>query len=215
DMKTEYFLNDPDDITRFEAEVRAKGLPVTYNVSINQAAYDKVTGPLAGMRGAAVTFMVVILILGAIVLALVSFLAVRERKYEVGVLRAMGMERGKVAAGMLAESVMIAAVCLAIGLLAGGAVAQPVADSILAGRVAEAEDEYGDGLNRALFVGGQAQIGDGAQGYVPESEIEVSLGAGVFAQIIVITICLAALSGAIGVAAITQYEPLKILRERT
>ncbi|MCL2060784.1 MAG: FtsX-like permease family protein, partial [Oscillospiraceae bacterium] len=128
DMKTVYFLKDPDDITRFEAEVRAKGLPVTYNVSINQAAYDKVTGPLAGMRGAAVTFMVVILILGAIVLALVSFLAVRERKYEVGVLRAMGMERGKVAAGMLAESVMIAAVCLAIGLLAGAAVAQPVAD---------------------------------------------------------------------------------------
>ena len=215
DMKTEYFLNDPDDITKFEAEVRAKGLPITYNVSINQAAYDKVTGPLAGMKGAAVTFMVVILVLGAIVLALISFLAVRERKYEVGVLRAMGMEKGKVAAGMLAEAVVIAALCLAVGLGAGSAVAQPVADGILAGRVAEAEEQAGPGMNRAIFAGGQAQIGDGTEGYTPESEIVVSLGADVIAQIIIITFALALMSGAIGVVVITQYEPLKILRERS
>ncbi|MCL2158947.1 MAG: hypothetical protein FWH48_06025, partial [Oscillospiraceae bacterium] len=91
DMKMEYFLKDPDDIGSFEAEVRSIGLPITYNVSINQAAYDKVTGPLSGMKGAALTFMIAILALGAIVLALLSFMAVRERKYEVGVLRAMGM----------------------------------------------------------------------------------------------------------------------------
>ena len=214
DMKTYYFLRDPDDINKFESEVRSKGLPITYNVSINQAAYDKVTGPLSGMKGAAVTFMVVILILGAIVLALISYLAVRERKYEVGVLRAMGMERGKVAAGILTEAITIALICLAVGLGAGNTLAQPVADGILAGRVADAEEQSGQGMNRALFVGGQAQIGDGSEGYTPESEIQVSLSAGVIAQIIIITLSLAALSGAIGIAAITRYEPLAILRER-
>jgi len=211
-IKTEYFLKNPDDIGLFEQEVRSKGLPVTYNVSINQAAYDKVTGPLSGMKGAVTTFMVVILILGAIVLALLSFMAVRERKYEVGVLRAMGMERGKVAFDILAEAVMIAALCLVIGCAVGSFMAQPIADGILETRVGEAEAV--PQRNVALFAGGQSQIGDGSSGYVPESEIQVRLGADVIVQIILITLALAALSGVIGVVVITQYEPLKILRER-
>ena len=216
DMKSYYFLKDPDKVRLFENEVRSKGLPVTYNVSINQAAYDKVTGPLSGMKGAAVTFMAVILILGAIVLALLSFMAVRERKYEVGVLRAMGMERGKVAFGILAETVMIAVLCLVIGIGAGSAVAQPIADNMLEGRVAvlEEEDAASGAGNKVLFAGGQMQTDDKAAGYVPESEIQVSLNLNVIAQIILITLGLSALSGVIGVIVITQYEPLKILRER-
>ena len=211
-MKFYYFLKDPDNARLFENEVRTKGLPVTYNVAINQAAYDKVAGPMSSMKNAVTTFMIVILILGAIVLALISFMAVRERKYEVGVLRAMGMERGKVAFGILTESVMIAAICLLVGLGVGNVMAQPIANNILAGKVAEVEAV--PEANKALFVGGQAQIGDGSEGYVPKSEIQVSLGADVIMQIIFITLALAALSGVIGVVVITQYEPLKILRER-
>ena len=211
-MTTEYFLKDPDDIAEFEAEVRAQGLPVTYGVSINQAAYDKVAGPMSGMKNAVTTFIIVVLILGAIVLALLSFMAVRERKYEVGVLRAMGMERGKVAFGILAESVMIAVVCLAIGLGAGSLVSQPIADGILAGKVAEVEAE--PERNVALFAGGQSQFGDGSSGYTPESEVQVGLSADTLVQIIILTLSLAAMSGIIGVVIITQYEPLKILRER-
>jgi len=217
DMKTYYFLNDPDNVRKYEDEVRSKGLPVTYNVAINQVAYDKVTGPLSGVRGATVTFMIVILILGAIVLAIISFMAVRERKYEVGVLRAMGMEKSKVAFGILAETMMVSVLCLAIGLGAGTAMAQPIADNMLAGRVtdAEAEAEVSGGGNKVLFAGGQMQTDDKAAGYVPESEINVSLSAAVILEIILITFALATLSGVICVVVITQYEPLKILRERS
>ena len=214
DMKMEYFLKDPDDIRDFEAEVRSIGLPVTYNVSINQAAYDKVTGPLSGVKGAAVTFMTVALILGAIVLALLSFMAVRERKYEVGVLRAMGMDKGKVAFGILAEAVIISAICLVIGLGAGSAMAQPIAAGMLGGRVAASETESGGGANKVLFAGGQMQTDDYAQGYEPESEIQVNLSTDIIAQIIIITLALTALSCVIGIVIIAQYEPLKILRER-
>ena len=211
DMKTYYFLKDPDTVRLFENEVRAIGLPITYNVAINQAAYDKVTGPLSGMQAAITTFMLVILLLGAVVLALISFMVVRERKYEVGVLRAMGMERSKVAIGIIAETLMIATICLLVGLTAGSLIAQPVADSMLASRVAEVEAV--PTLNRALFVGGQSQIGDGSEGYLPESEIQISLGAEVISRIILITLALAGLSGMIAIAVISQYEPLKILRD--
>jgi hypothetical protein len=94
--------------------------------------------------------------------------------------------------------------------------AQPIADSMLSGRVAVAEAKAassGAG-NKVLFAGGQMQTDDDAQGYEPESEIQVGLNEAVLLQIIAITLTLAALSGAIGIAFITQYEPLKILRER-
>ena len=215
-MQLEYYLRNPDDLARFEAEVRAKGLPDVFGVTINQAALDRVTGPLSSMRSAAMTFTIVILILGAIVLVLVSYLAIRERKYEVGVLRAMGMERGKIAFGIFMESIMITALCLAIGLGAGSMISQPMADRLLEGEVESAfEDAQNSGLGgRALIAGGEVQTDDPASGYRPISDIEVTVGVDVIMQIIIIALALAAVSSVIGIIRITQYEPLKILRER-
>jgi len=217
-MSAEYFLRNPDYLELFENEVRAKGLPDTYIVSIDQAAFDRVTGPMLSMQSAVMTFSVVILILGAIVLALISFLVVRERKYEVGVLRAMGMEKRKVAFGIFTEAVMITTLCLLLGLGVGNnAIAQPVADGLLESRVVAAEarsEELGHDIGGAVIIwGGQIQT-EHSIGYRPESEITVGLSGNVIIQIIVITLGLAALSGMIGVVVITRYEPLKILRER-
>ena len=216
-MLAEYFLRNPDYLEAFEQEVRAKGLPDTYIVSINQAAFDRVTGPMLSMQSAVLTFSIVILILGAIVLALISFLVVRERKYEVGVLRAMGMGKSKVAFGIFTEAVLITTLCLVLGIGVGNVVAQPVADGLLENRVVAAEarsEELGHDTGGAVVVwGGQMQT-EHSIGYRPESEITVGLSGSVILQIIVITLGLAALSGMIGVIVITRYEPLKILRER-
>lgn len=216
DMRLEYYLRNPDYLANFETEVRAKGLPDVFGVTINQAALDRVTGPLESLRNAALTFTIVILILGAIVLVLVSYLAIRERKYEVGVLRAMGMGRGKIAFGILTESMVITTLCLAIGLGAGAAVAQPMADNLLATEVESAIEAVANAEEggRVLIAGGQVQTDDPASGYRAISEIEVAVGIDVIMQIIFIALALAAVSSIIGIIRITQYEPLKILRER-
>ena len=216
DMSTEYYLKNPDDLSRFESEVRAKGLPSGYDVSINQDAYEKVSGPMSGLRGVAVTFMTVVLILGGIVLVLISYLAIKERKYEVGVLRAMGMEKKEIAFGIFLEAIMITALCLVIGLGIGSVAAQPIANSLLAGQVEVAEKAAAanDNGGKVLMSGGQTQTSDNASGYTPVSDIQVNLSADVIIQIIMIALVLAALSGVIGIIRITKYEPLKILRER-
>jgi len=216
-MSVEYFLRNPDYLESFENEVRAKGLPDTYIVSINQAVYDRVSGPMLSMKSAVMTFSIVILILGSLVLALISFLVVRERKYEVGVLRAMGMERGSVAFGIFTEAIIITTLCLMVGLGTGSAAAQPIANNLLESRVAAAvarSEELGQDRGGSVVVfGGQMQI-EHSIGYRPESEITVGLSGSVIIQIIIITLGLAALSGMIGIVIMTQYEPLKILRER-
>jgi putative ABC transport system permease protein len=216
DMRLEYYLRNPDDLANFEAEVRAKGLPSVFGVTVNQAALDRVIGPLESLRSAAMTFTIVILILGAITLILVSYLAIRERKYEVGVLRAMGMERGKIAFGIFTETVIITALCLVVGLGIGAGAAQPMADRLLAERVESAIDDINNSEEggRVLMSQGQVQTDDPASGYRPISDIEVAISVDVIMQIIIIALALAAISSVIAIIRITQYEPLKILRER-
>jgi putative ABC transport system permease protein len=126
------------------------------------------------------------------------------------------MERGKIAFGILAETVMITAVCLVIGIGTGATAAQPMADRLLAGEVESAlEDAQNSGLGgKALISGGEVQTDDPASGYRPISDIEVAVSADIILQIIIIALVLAALSSVIGIIRITQYEPLKILRER-
>jgi putative ABC transport system permease protein len=177
---------------------------------------DGITGPLKSMAGIASAFMAAILALGAITLVLLAFIAVRERKYEVGVLRAMGMEKAKIAAGILSEAVIISLVCLTIGLGIGGAASQPIADSILAGQVEVATVKTkADSENlQFLVMAGKTEFVNGLNGYTPVSEIQVALDAHAVIQITLTALALAGLSGVIGIAVTTRYEPLKILRER-
>lgn len=64
------------------------------------------------------TFLIVVLVLSSMILILLSTLAIRERKYEIGVLRAMGL---------LTEMLAITGICLILGLVIGMVASQPIA----------------------------------------------------------------------------------------
>ena len=84
------------------------------------------------MKGIFLTFMIVVIILGSIILALLSSITIRERKYEIGVLRAMGMKKAK-SRGLISEALMITAVCLVVGLVIGSALS--TANTILQNQI--------------------------------------------------------------------------------
>jgi ABC-type lipoprotein release transport system permease subunit len=62
-------------------------------------------------------------------------------------------------------------------------------------------------------MAGKTQLINGLNGYTPVSEIQVALDTNTVTQIMIVALALAALSGVIGIAVMTKYEPLKILRE--
>lgn len=74
--------------------------------------------------------MIVVLIFGGIIIALLTSIAFRERKYEIGVLRAMGLKKWKVALGLWSELLILKCVCLMLGLGAGTLAAQPITDAL-------------------------------------------------------------------------------------
>jgi putative ABC transport system permease protein len=152
--------------------------------------------------------MVAVLILGGLILILLSSLAIRERKYEIGVLRAMGMKKHKVAFGLICESLVITVVCLIIGLGIGTAAAQPVSDILLQGQVAAAESNTNSGTS-SMYAG--VQTNTNAQ---PLTELDVNLNISVIMTIILISLLLVLISSMAGISRITKYEPIKILMER-
>jgi putative ABC transport system permease protein len=203
-----YFLKSPDLLSSFESEARAAGLSYDYKVTIDEEAYNRVVKPVEGMTKISFTFMSVVLILGGLVLILLSSIAIRERKYEIGVLRAMGMKKHKVAFGLICESLAITAVCLIIGLGIGTVAAQPVSDILLQEQVAATESNTNSGTGM-MYAG--VQTNTNAQ---PLTELNVNLNISVVMTIILISLLLVLVSSVAGISKITKYEPIKILMER-
>ena len=212
-VQATYYLKDPDLLSKFETELRAKGLPDIYSVSTDAESYDRIVGPVDAMKGIFLTFMVVVLILGTIILILLSSMAIRERKYEVGVLRAMGMKKGKVALGLISEVLIITVVCLGVGLGVGRVLSQPAASVILNGQIKAAEEAKTlDGSKKFnIVVAGQNMENENVK---PISKIDVGLGLDTLGEISLIALLLAAASSVVSIRKITKYEPIKILMER-
>ena len=206
-----YFLKDPSMADAFEAEIRAKGLSDFMAVTTDEAGYNKIIAPVEGLKGVSVTFLIIVLILGSIIIMLLSSIAIRERKYEIGVLRAMGMKKGKVALGLWSEMLVITCVCLCLGLAAGTLVAQPVSNILLAGQVEAAQ-------SAPSAPGGPINLnnpgGSLLDSLPPLEHLDISVGAITILQIIGISLLIASLAGVASVSRITKYEPIKILSER-
>ena len=207
-----YFLKNPSMIADFEAEVREKGLSEFLSVDTDEKGYNSIVGPVEGLKSISVTFMVIVLVLGAVILMLLSSIAIRERKYEIGVLRAMGLKKWKVALGLWLEMAAITCVCLCIGLVFGTLIAQPVSDMLLAGQI-EVASASGGG-----FPAGTIASTDGssllANSLSTLDTLDVSLGINTTLQIVGIAVFLASAAGLAAISKITKYEPIKILMER-
>lgn len=205
-----YYLKSPDLAPEFESYIRGNGLNEIYNVNVDAASYNSIVKPVESLKNISTTFLVVILLVGCLILILLSMLGVRERKYEIGVLRAMGMPKGKVAFGLICESVCVMVLCLCIGLGVGSVIAQPVSNAIMAEQTDLVEQQpqpnYGDILSSTA----------GANENVSAlKEMEIVLAPESIVFIVVISLALGLLTNVAGIFYITRYEPMKILSERS
>ncbi len=135
-LSATYVFADPDDYYQFEEDVYTMGLDDSYTVSSTDiSAYENSLTPLNTLSTMAGWFLVVILLIGGVILIVINVFNVRERKYEIGVLTAMGMKKGKVALQFMAEILFVTMIAVILGTAVGAVSSVPVTNTLLATQV--------------------------------------------------------------------------------
>ena len=233
-LSATYAFADTDAYYVFEDEVRTLGLDDSYTVSSPDiSAYESSLAPLKTLSKMAGWFLIVILIIGAIILVVLNIFNVRERKYEVGVLTAMGMKKWKVAAQFICEILVVTMIAVVIGAGIGAVGSVPVTNALLKGQIAS-QSAKTEQLNENFgFPGGGSFPGGGQPSGMPSfggennpfeemmddntsyiSKVDSAMDLTVVFQMIGVGLILTLVASAASVLFIMRYDPLKILSNR-
>ncbi len=238
-LNASYTFADIEGYEVFCEEVYELGLDENYVVSSSDvSSYEQSLVPLETLSTMAFYFLVVILIIGAVILVVLNIFNVRERKYEIGVLTAMGMKKGKVALQFMTEIFLVTICAVIIGIIIGGVSAVPVTNALLENQTTaqtQQSDRIDENFGRENNIGGMPTPpdmpgGDSAHqmpqdgfmnkmpgmGAVTDyvTEINSAMNLTVVFQMLLIAVGLTLVSGAVSMLFVMRYEPLKILSNR-
>ncbi len=187
-LSATYVFADTDAYYAFEQEVRTLGLDDSYTVSSTDiTAFENSLTPLNTLSTMAGWFLLVILVIGGVILVVLNIFNVRERKYEVGVLTAMGMKKWKVAAQFMCEILVVTMLAVVIGAGVGAVSSVPVTNALLESQVAsqnsqqtQMDQNFGRPGNMGGNMGG-SMMGGNMGGDMPSdisSDVPSDIGGG-------------------------------------
>ena len=229
-----YSFADVENYNSFDAQARTLGLADTYAISSSDVtSYEQSLQPLENLSKFATYFLIVVLLIGGVILIVLNIFNIRERKYEIGVLTAIGMKKRKVSLQFITELFVVTFTCIIIGAGIGAAVSVPITNSLLKSQVSSAEaavvsqtSSFGRGNANASGNSGMPTNGGrngnsmGAPGAIVTtatnyiSEVSSATNVTVILQLMGIGIILTLVSSCAAVIFVLRYEPLKILTNR-
>ncbi len=124
-----------ENIEAFTAEVKEKGLNEYYTVNTNLEEITSATESIENVKTFATTFLIITLIISSLVLFVINMINIRERKYEIGVFRTIGMSKLKLTMQFVLELLIISTMSLIIGAIIGAFLAKPVGNMLLASEI--------------------------------------------------------------------------------
>lgn len=227
-----YYFADVAALESFKTDAVSMGLSDYYTVSSADASsYEQSLQPLKNLSKFATTMLLIVLLIGGVILIVFNIFNIRERKFEVGVLTAIGMKKRKVAFQFITELFVVTFVSLIIGTGIGAAVSVPTANAMLQSQVesqqsqsAQQEENFGrpgsDGNRQSGNMPGAAMMAGNfgnwnTQNVTYLSTINAVTNFTVVGQLLGIGILLTILSSCAAVVFVLRYEPLKILANRS
>ena len=227
-----FILTGTDVVEDFANEVTEKGLSEYYTVTNNLDVVEGATKSISNVKTFATTFLVITLIIGGVVLLVLNMINIRERKYEIGVLRTIGMRKSLVISQFMLELLVVCLFGLLLGAGIGAVSSVSVANGLLENEITNATQDYED-INQN-FGGGMGKKPDMPQGggmsERPEDNqvnfnglvnieqidsMEAVVDIKVLIQLLAIGLGLTLISSLSACVAIARFSPLTILKERS
>ena len=238
-----FVFSSVKDYEKFSEDVYNAGLSTDYTVSSSDVSvFEQSIVPLENLSEMALYFLIVVLSIGAVVLIVLNIFNVRERKYEVGVLTAIGMKKRKVSLQFILETLIITMTFLVVGGTVGAVTSVPVTNSLLKAQIQSQESQQSSQM-QAFGRGEMPDIGNGAAPEMPSGEtgnadngdrgfkggfmsgmidrsteyistVNSAADLTVILQLLLIGAALSLIASAASIVFIMRYDPLKILANR-
>lgn len=221
-----YVFEDPTAYETFSTEAEALGLDLdSYSItSTDLTEFEESLVPLENLSNFTMISFVVVLLIGALILIVFNLFTVRERKYEIGVLAAIGMPKPKVAMQFITEVIIVTFVAILVGAGIGAVIANPLGDMLLESQIESTETQSNTvnanfGGNFSGAQGGMPGMEMGSTGMFGSTvdyidELNTSIDLLVMVQLMGLGLLLSVLASSVGIVSVLRYEPLKILSER-
>ena len=236
-----YVFSDVAAYESFEEQARALGLSEDYSISSSDInSFEQSLVPLESLGTIAKYFLIVVLIIGAVILVVFNLFNIRERKYEVGVLTAIGMKKHKVALQFMCEVLVVTFIAVIVGGAIGAVSSVPVTNALLENQVASSQSsteqrEQAFGRPQMPDMSGMPSMdmpedmpqGDGGKGFMSGmfgdfreqateyiTEVNSATNLNVLLKLLGLAVLLTIVASGVSVIFIMRYDPLKILANR-
>lgn len=220
-----FIIRDYGDKDKIQAEFYEKGLNENYVVETNEETATAGLSSIKNVQSFAATFLIITLVIGGIVLFIINMINIRERKYEIGVLRTIGISKSKLTMQFVSELLMVGFVALMLGAGIGAAMSQSVSNSLLASEINSSKESSEKVKSNFGGPGGFNPMADGgsmkdfAEKGRPKVEaydsIDAVVNINVLLELLGIGLTLILISSLAAMVSIQRFTPLTILKERS
>lgn len=221
-----FILTSSNIIEDFEEELRDKGLNENLALQTNLEQQENATSTISNVKNFAITFLILTFIIGTIVLLVINMINIRERRYEIGVLRTIGMKKSKVCLQFLSELFIVSFIALILGAGLGMTLSVPVSNGLLEKEISSTQEQnntirqnFGKGPNENMMPSNKENFNNITFSGVAQVQAFTSIDAVVDFKVILellgIGIIITLISGTSAIISIQKFSPLTILKERS
>ena len=220
-----FIIDSYDNVEKLQNEFYEKGLDENFVLQTNEEEATSGISSIQNINSFATTFLILTLIIGGIVLFVINMINIRERKYEIGVLRTIGISKFKLTMQFVSELVIVAFVALILGAGIGAISSKEVSNSLLENEINnsnERTEEIDKNFGGANMNGGMPNHGDrgemrgkGMPVVEAYDSIDAVVDIKVLLELLGIGLSLVLISSIASMVSIQRFSPLTILKERS
>ena len=224
-----FIIDDYENAEAIQSDFYEKGLDETYVVQTNQETAEAGVTSVKNVKSFATTFLIITLLIGGVVLFILNMINIRERKYEIGVFRTIGISKLKLTMQFASELLVVTFVALIIGCCFGATMSKPVSNSLLSSEI-ESSTNSSEQMKNNFGGMGERPDGNGGDrgGNMPDfnkmlgtpniqayDSIDAVVNITVILELLVIGLSLVFVSSLASMISIQRFSPLTILKERS
>ena len=233
-----FVIDSYDNTDALQQEFYEKGLDENYILQTNEETANSAVSSIENVSTFATMFLVMTFVIGGAVLLVINMINIRERRYEIGVLRTIGVSKGKVTLQFVAELTMVALAALIVGAGVGAVSSQGISNMLLANEInnsSERATEIGRNFGKQDMGGNMPERGGdmptqgdskdaGTKGAIhgmgapvvqAYDSIDAVVDAKVLLELLTVGLLLVLVSSLASMISIQRFSPLTILKERS